>query len=837
MLSYSADMDSIRSNIFKYFTAYGADRSDPIVAAAISTLNDSAHYYQNTMQADGSWPNIDYTEVPFTDWPVGWHYQHMMIMAKAYNTPGQDLYQSSALLLDLEKAVTLVQSYFSLAADIGGNWWWGDIGIPLRYGPMLAIMQGKMDTAVFNPAAATLRDFVRVSHGAGVANGTWARMCKFYSVVIDSSISGLNNIKTTFTDYLVISNSLQDAMQPDYSWHSHGAQLYTGGYGGAFAQEISRYCYYVRGTSFQLPQTNFELLTDYAAEGVRWCLSHNYWDPAVISRGISRSYSKGSYGIGTMLLLSQFDNPHRDEFIAGAKKMIETWDEYSLETAGLAYLTNSSQLKGVWPTGHKHYWCSDYTIHRRPGQYISIKMFSDRILSGEGTNNEGKKSWNLADGFTYILRGNGGEYRSNNVIPTMDWHRLAGTTAEKKSKTMSYKGWMGLGFRSFVGGCTDGQNGTTAMDFADQKNYGPSESALSAKKSWFFFNNEMVCLGTAINCTTTNTIETIVNQRPIPQPDAPLYVDGAAKPATLGWEETMTNITWAHFDSIGYYFPGGQDITGMRKAQSGSWLSLNDMNDSVTHTNNFITLLYDHGTQVSGGTYSYGVVMNNSHTEMAAYASAAPFTILKQNDSIHAVKHNINDALGAVFWEAGSVDKITVDKPCIIYYEKSGSTYTVALSRPIHDTTTVTLTFNERLYDVSLASGVSSTSDLNSTTITYNTERGQNYLCTFSMLPVQRIKQGVNGKNKTFINVWPNPFSMSVDIFVRHPSHVARQEVRLEVFNITGKRIANIKSRATSDERRATNHTWHAQDQPNGVYMIRVKVGNRVLSKKVALNR
>jgi hypothetical protein len=81
----------------------------------------------------------------------------------------------------------------------------------------------------------------------------------------------------------------------------------------------------------------------------------------------------------------------------------------------------------------------------------------------------------------------------------------------------------------------------------------------------------------------------------------------------------------------------------------------------------------------------------------------------------------------------------------------------------------------------------------------------------------------------------PNPFSTGVTISVRGPSHVARHEVRLEVFNIAGKMVANIKPRATSDERRATNYTWHAKDQSSGIYLVKVKLGDKVLMRKVTL--
>jgi hypothetical protein len=93
------------------------------------------------------------------------------------------------------------------------------------------------------------------------------------------------------------------------------------------------------------------------------------------------------------------------------------------------------------------------------------------------------------------------------------------------------------------------------------------------------------------------------------------------------------------------------------------------------------------------------------------------------------------------------------------------------------------------------------------------------------------------------LKIGPNPFRTSVDILVRSPSHVARHEVRLEVFNIAGKMVASIKSRATlvphsdagSDERLATSYTWHPTGQPGGIYIFQAKVGDRVLTKKATL--
>jgi hypothetical protein len=99
------------------------------------------------------------------------------------------------------------------------------------------------------------------------------------------------------------------------------------------------------------------------------------------------------------------------------------------------------------------------------------------------------------------------------------------------------------------------------------------------------------------------------------------------------------------------------------------------------------------------------------------------------------------------------------------------------------------------------------------------------------------VRIAASGRQELEVEVWPNPLSTSVDISVRRTSHVARYEVRMDVFNIAGKMIASIKPRATSDERRATSYTWHALGRPTGVYYCRITCGNAVVIKKLLLVR
>ena len=116
-------------------------------------------------------------------------------------------------------------------------------------------------------------------------------------------------------------------------------------------------------------------------------------------------------------------------------------------------------------------------------------MSSQRTRASECCNDEGKQSHHLADGLTYLLR-DGGEYRD--IFPVWDWRRLPGTTAVQAPGALDPAGVGGRGEKTFVGGVSDGEYGLAVMELG--------RGGLRARKSWFYFDESFVCLGTGIGC-------------------------------------------------------------------------------------------------------------------------------------------------------------------------------------------------------------------------------------------------------------------------------------------------------------------------------------------------
>jgi hypothetical protein len=106
----AADIDVVRQQFLAYSTAAGADRSAQRMTDALGALESVARSHANALRS-GSWPDIDYNQTPEGDWGPWWHTQRLWVLAKAYQTPGQSLYRSPALLADIDAALAYTKTF------------------------------------------------------------------------------------------------------------------------------------------------------------------------------------------------------------------------------------------------------------------------------------------------------------------------------------------------------------------------------------------------------------------------------------------------------------------------------------------------------------------------------------------------------------------------------------------------------------------------------------------------------------------------------------------------------------------------------------------------------
>lgn len=226
------------------------------------------------------------------------------------------------------------------------------------------------------------------------------------------------------------------------------------------------------------------------------------------------------------------------------------------------------------PTGHRLFAAMDRATHRRPTWAATLSMCSARTAFYEFGNQENKRGWHTSSGMLYWWKDVTLGQFSDAFWPTADPYRLPGTTVSKKVLADGAGGDFGgpAPTSSWAGGATDATYSVIGMDVRGL------QSTLAGRKSWFFLDDSIVCLGAGIGCTDGTGVESIVENRNLGASGTHTFtVDGTAQPTTQGWSATLTGAKWATLAGMGsYVFPGGATVKALRAERTGAWSDINN---------------------------------------------------------------------------------------------------------------------------------------------------------------------------------------------------------------------------------------------------------------------
>ena len=614
--------------------------------AISSTSTSSAASYLSSQQSDGCWSDVSYSDTSRTSWAPITHLSRLLSMAVAYHTPSHASYQSAAMLSGVNKGLDC----WVARAPKSDNWWWNDIGKQLKLGPLGIVMDAELDAT---RRAAIIAQLPTTPSMTG-QNMVWISQGVVQRGCIEKNEArintGLGGIKST----IVVGTG--EGIQPDWSFHQHGAQLYSAGYGMGFIQDTSYWASRTRSTTFAFSATQIDTLTSLLLDGDRWMVRGQMFDYSADGREITR---KGQSSSG-------LSSPCDDLALINSARATD-----------LAALRDHIQGKAAAPvSGNRHFWHSDFMAHQRPSFYASIKMCSARTIGTECINDENILGYWLPFGLTYItLRGD--EYKD--IFPVWDWTLLPGVTApawtdRPNKQTQSTE---------LVGGASNGTLGVAAMAL--------DKASTTARKAWFLFEDELVALGAGITSTHAKPVRTALNQCLL---NGAVTVDGTV--LSKG-KHSLTAASWVHHDGVGYVLPDKGPLELENDARSGSWQKINLSGSSATVSLDVFTLWLEHGAQPKGESYRYVVVPKASAAEVAAYAASPPVQVLANTAALQAVRHDTLKASGVAFHQAGSVSlhpglDVQADKPCLVIVDESQAAPEVTLADPTGKLATVKLT-------------------------------------------------------------------------------------------------------------------------------------------------
>jgi len=322
-------------------------------------------------------------------------------------------------------------------------------------------------------------------------------------------------------------------------------------------------------------------------------------------------------------------------------------------------------------------------------------MYSTRDCNMEEPyNGEGLMNHYRGDGTNYISR-TGDEYYD--IAPVYDWQKIPGTTVVQKPSLPSETEIQKKGLTDFVGAVTDGKYGAVAFDFKSP------HDPLEAKKAWFFFDKEYVCLGAGINSDSKLSVATTLNQCLL-KGDVEV-MKGNEKSTVKQGAQQLNNVTWILHDSIGYFFPEPQKVNLSNQPETGSWFKINRQADSPKEeiSKNVFKLWLDHGSHPQNATYQYIVVPSTTELEMAGYSSHHKIEILSNTTAMQAVKHLDSNICEVVFYQSGEIhisDDLTIgmDSPGLVMVKTEGKMITeISVADPSRQLGRIHLTLNVKI--------------------------------------------------------------------------------------------------------------------------------------------
>lgn len=580
------------------------------------------------MEKDGSYRDINYDDLSRTaGFPHRRHTGDLVYLARAYKTRNSKYYHSKSL----KERISTSLKYWVDHDFFGDNWHDNQITTPTNLGELMLIMGDELPKDLVAKAQPIIG---RANMSASGARPSGDRIV--IAGILAKNLLFTGN-RAEFDKIIKIIegeikfNTGKRGMQHDYSFHHRVDRVNnTTSYGyGKYANAFGEWSWYVANTKYAFSLEKINQLVDYYLDGIcKQMVYGMYTDVSVKNRSISQK--------------STFE-PHD---VLEIERLLASTDYRRAELEEIMRLRKGEAKPAQ--SFSKFFWQSEHFVFQRPNFYTTVRMFSTRNRNMEEPyNGPGITTHHRADGTNYLML-KGDEY--HNIWPVYDWQKISGTTIMQKPKLHGPENIQMDGLRDFVGAVTDGLYGAVAFDFKSP------HDMVEAKKSWFFFDDEYVCLGTAIKSEPNLPVTTTINQVLL-RSDVTVMQDGAVEKLPRGDRE-LKNVKWVYQDKIGYIFPHSATVHLSNQEEKGRWSDITDqknISQEVVSMDVF-KLWFDHGKSPDSASYEYIVVPDVKQEELQSTAgNNRGIEIIANNPDVQAVMSTKLGIGQVAFYKAGMV--------------------------------------------------------------------------------------------------------------------------------------------------------------------------------------
>ncbi|XP_066951301.1 LOW QUALITY PROTEIN: chondroitinase-AC-like [Macrobrachium rosenbergii] len=565
------------------------------------------------------------------------------------------------------------------------NWWNHIIGVPVQMWQGAALAQGVLDQKllldfldrywantlygpVWNPKE-------RDGSNAGGNFGPRALLGEVEGLLRGTYQRVHSEVASQLHDELVERNPYEgNGVRPDGCIHQHNpagshstvdhkylnhtlGNPYSGEYGKEMMSKLSLMMAWYSGTDLDYEEAAIEGLYSTYFQCHQWVFRGGVIEPTLVGRKIPTGIVITYYSVRALIadtgysLLEMGRHREQVEAVLHRYENVVPAPEYAL-------------------VGHRHFFNSDLSVHQRREYYASVRILSNRTVRPESwLSGENIDGYFQADGFMTILV-DGGEYGEfkNEVFQVYDWARVPSVTNQYTTEIPSYQlnTWFSRYFYNdakFSGGVTDGLVGLASMV------YNRPHVPLRALKSWFFFDDVIVVVGSGITLdpayVTHKYVGTTLTQ---------IVFEGQFVVCTgSGKEETgemgifdYYKPSWLFHRNVSYVFLNGDEhLHTTAETRYHDDKELDVFMAWITHKADPINAML-----------AYAVLPATNLEATRQFLSHPTVEVVTQNDNKHVVCHHPSVAIGASLVDAGKVTvescgsvgplEIEVDTPCLM---------------------------------------------------------------------------------------------------------------------------------------------------------------------------
>lgn len=603
------------------------------------------------------WANIDYTDNTPADWPTKDHLGNVKALA-VYLAQYRESTDTGKFLTIITRALDEWHEH----KFRNPNWWHNEIGVPQLMKDILVLLKENLNKARFKNYLEIVNQY-RIN-GTG-ANLIWSSDIGLFYGLFTGDKALIDKAVRLIVNEIYISD--KEGLKPDYSFHQHDARLQMFQYGRVFLIDNVRLAWELLNTQWAFPKEKIDLLAGMFLNGWQWMARGINTIPETMDRSATRVNALKEADIRTHFpYLIEIVPQYKTELLAA--KANQDGNAYTLK-------------------GFRGFPYSDLVTYHDPSYSFFLKTISSRTLPTESINYENLKGKLLNSGETYFIK-DGSEYF--NLMPVWDWERLPGITAFEGADKISRNDFNGI--------ITDGNIGVNSMNY---KMMGKDTNTfISCKKSWFILDGYMVCLMSDIKMNNLGSAYTVLNQS---RKRGDIFTErGRVKNGV----HKVSNMNWIYHDNF-LYKPLYSDKNTILNTDtaSGSWYKINQSYSKETIVENVFLPSIIHDPKMNNSGYMVWYAEKKRRVNKILRKQA--FSILKNENDCQALLLNDNTLL-ATFYKSGMLrfnrQSITVNNACMLIVSNDE----IYISDPTHAGNAVTITYNNRAYNIQLPADGSS---------------------------------------------------------------------------------------------------------------------------------